>query len=105
MIPPEDPRAEYPSVFDGNVKTMERELFHIALTEDAKPFRVHTPRTIPYAFRDKLKAELEHLQQQNIIAPVTEPTEWCAPIVVAMKKGTVKIRVCSDLSHLNKYVR
>ena len=100
-----DPRAEYPSVFDGVVKTMEGEFFHIALTEDAKPFCVHTPRTIPYAFRDKLKAELQLLQEQNIIAPVTEPTEWCAPIVVVPKKGTDTIRMCVDLSHLNKYVR
>ena len=83
-----DTQADYPSVFDGVVKTMEGELFHIALTEDAKPFCVHTPHTIPYAFRDKLKAELQLLQDQNIIAPVTEITEWCAPIVVAPKKGT-----------------
>lgn len=27
------------------------------------------------------------------------------PIVVATKKGTDKIRMCVDLSHLNKYVR
>lgn len=79
VIPTEDLQAEYPSVFDGFVKTMEGELFRIALTEDAKPLCVHTPCTIPYAFRDKLKAELELLQEQNIIAPVTEPTEWCAP--------------------------
>ena len=100
-----DPQADYPSVFDGVVKTMDGELFHIALTEDAKPFCVHTPRTIPYAYRDKLEAELQLLQEQNIIAPVTEPTEWCAPIVVAPKKGTDKIRMCVDLSHLNKYVK
>ena len=76
------------------------ELFHIALTGDAKPFCVNTPRTIPYAFRDKLKAELQLLQDQNIITPVTEATEWCAPIVVAPQKGTDKISMCVDLSHL-----
>ena len=54
---------------------------------DAKPFCVRMPRTIPFAFRDKLKAELDLLQEQNIIAPVTEPTDWCAPIVVTPKKG------------------
>ena len=65
---------------------MEGEYFHIALTEDVKPFCVHTPRTITYAYRDKLKAELQFPQEQNIIAPVIEPTEWCAPIVVAPQK-------------------
>lgn len=79
VIPTEDLQEEYPFVFDGFVKTMEGELFRIALTEDAKPLCVHTPCTIPYGFRDKLKAELELLQEQNIIAPVTEPTEWCVP--------------------------
>ena len=85
-IPTSDIRSEFPSVFDGNIKTMDGELFHITLTDDAQPFCVRTPRTVPFSFRDKLKAELELLQEQNIIAPVTEPTEWCAPIVVTPKK-------------------
>ena len=97
--------TEYPSVFDGQIKTMEGEKFRIILTDDAKPFCVHTPRVIPFAFRDKLRAELELLQNQGVIAPVTEPTEWCAPIVVTPKKGTDKIRMCVDLSQLNKYVK
>ena len=96
---------KYPSVFDGQIKTMEGEQFHIALTDDAKPFCVHTSRTIPFAYRDKLKAELDLLQQQGIIVPVTEPTEWCAPIVVTPKKDTDKIRMCVDLSRLNRYVK
>ena len=37
--------------------------------------------------------------------PVTHPTEWCAPIVVAPKKDSDSIRLCVDLSHLNRYVR
>ena len=96
---------EYPSVFDGRIKTMEGEKFRITLTDDAKPFCIHTPWVIPFAFRDELRAELELLQNQGVIAPVTEPTEWCAPIVVTPKKGTDKIRMCVDLSQLDKYVK
>ena len=84
---------------------MEGEKFHIALTDDAKPFCVHTPRTIPFAYRDKLQKELQLLQSQGIIEPVTEPTEWCAPIVVAPKKDSDQIRMCVDLSRLNRYVK
>ena len=51
-----------------------------------------------------MKAELELLQQQGIIAPVTEATQWCAPIVVTSEKGTERIRMCIDLSKLNRYV-
>ena len=100
----QDVRTDFPTVFDGLIKTMEGEKFHIALTDDALPFCVKAPRAIPFAYRDKLKAELE-LLQQGIIAPVTEPTEWCAPIVVAPKKGSDKIRMCVDLSRLNKFVK
>lgn len=73
--------------------------FNITLTEDAKPFCDHTPRAILFTFREKLKAQLELLQEKRIIAPVTAPTEWCAPIVVTPKKGT------DNLSCLNKFVK
>ena len=41
---------EFPSVFDGRIKTMDEEKFHITLAENAKPFCVNTPRAIPYAY-------------------------------------------------------
>ena len=56
---------------------MTGEECHISLTQDAKPFCVNTPRSIQLAYHDKLKAELELLQQQKIITPITEPTGWC----------------------------
>ena len=98
-------KLAYPTVFDGLIKSMEGEQFHITLTEDVKPFCVNTPRSIPFAYRDKLKAKLELLELQHIIAPVTAATEWCTPIVVTPKKNTDRIRMCVDLSHLNRYVR
>ena len=84
---------------------MEGEVFHISLAEDAQPFCVCTPRTVPFEYRDKLKAELDLLQAEGVIAPVTEPTDWCAPIVVAPKKNSDRIRLCIDLSLLNRYVK
>ena len=66
---------------------------------------ITSPRSIPFAYRDKLAAELNLLQQQYIIAPVTTPTDWCAPIVVTPKKNSDSIRMCVDLSHLNRFVR
>jgi len=101
---PENLMAEYPSVFDGQVRVMEGEMFTITLRDDAVPFCVKAPRTVPFAYRDKLKKELELLQQQGIITPVTQATLWCAPIVVTPKKGTDRIRMCVDLSKLNKFV-
>jgi len=79
--------SAFPTIFDGHIRVMQGEEFHIAITDAAKPFCVHTPRTIPFAYRDKLQAELHLLESQHIIAPVTEATPWCAPIVVTPKKN------------------
>ena len=105
QVTSESLNEEFPSVFDSKVKPMEGEQFHIALMDDAKPFCVNTSRTIPYAYREKLKAELQSLEEQGMIAPLSYPTEWCAPIIVAPKKGTDDIRMCVDLSHLNHHVK
>ena len=95
---------EFPSVFDGQIKSMDGEQFRIQLVEGAKPFCIHMPRAIPFAYHEKLRDELDLLQSQGIIAPVTTPTEWCAPIVVALKKDSERIQLCVDLSHLNKHM-
>jgi len=50
-----------------------------------------------------LEEELHLLQQQGIITPVTEATQWCASIAVTPKKGTECARMCVDLSKLNKF--
>ena len=97
--------AEFPTVVDGQIRTMPGEKFHISITDDAHPFCVTTSRTVPLAYREKLQKEIDLLLGQGIIAPVTEPTEWCAPIVVTPKKNSDGIHMCVDLSKLNKFVR
>ena len=97
--------AEFPTVFDGWIRTMPGEnSTYISLTNNARPFCVTTPRTVPLAYREKLQKEIDLLVRQGIIAPVTDPTEWCAPIVVALKKNSDGTRMCTDLSKLNKFV-
>ena len=93
--------SEYPTFFDGQIRSMQGKQFHISLLDNVKLFCVNTPRAIPFAYRDKLKAELNLLEEQQIIAPIITATEWCAPIVVTPKKNTDHIRMCVDLSHLN----
>ncbi|XP_068232095.1 uncharacterized protein [Palaemon carinicauda] len=75
----------------------------IHLKEDAVPFAIHTPRQIPYAFREPVKIELDSMVQQGIIKPCgDEPSEWCHPLVVAPKAKGVCITV--DLTKLNTQV-
>ena len=81
----------FSTVFDGQVRTIEGEEFHISLTIDARPFCINTPRSIPLAYCDKLKLELDLLLSQNVITSVTEATVWYAPIIVTPKKNTNRI--------------
>ena len=77
---------EFKTVFDGKIRTMPGEEYRIVLTDDAKPFCVSTPRTVPLPLMQPLKDELDLLEDMNIIRSVTEPTDWCSPISIAMKK-------------------
>ena len=74
---------------------MEGEQFYIHLTDDAKPNCVSRPRTIPFTYCEKPKEKLELLQEQNINAPVTKATEWCALIIVTYKKKTQTAFKCA----------
>ena len=58
----------------------------IVLEPDAKPRRVYTALPIPYAYREQIKQKLDDMVAEGIIEPVTEPTDWCHPIVVVDKK-------------------
>ena len=84
---------EFSSVFDGQVRVMDGEQLCITLVENAIPFCVKTPRTVPFASRDKLFRQnyVELLQQQDIIAPVTDAICWCATIVVTAKKELIAL--------------
>ena len=61
----------FTTVFKGVIKTMEGKNFRISLVDNVKPFCVNTPRSIPFTYQEKLQAELDLLQTQDIVANVT----------------------------------
>ena len=52
---------------------------------------------------DQVKAELTRMKSQKIISKVEGPTDWCAGVVV-VPKPCKKVRICIDLTQLNKCV-
>ena len=44
------------------------------------------------------------MEKMGVIAYVEEPAERCAGVVPIMKKSG-KIRICMDLTHLNKCIK
>ena len=52
-------------------------------------------RTVPYAMRNKVEAELQRLEDAGIIEPV-QFADWAAPIVPVVKSDKESIRICGD---------
>ncbi len=63
------------------------------MDDQAKP-RFCKARTVPYALRGKVNAELDRLSNAEVIESV-EFAEWAAPIVPVVKTDG-SIRICGD---------
>jgi len=94
--------TKFPSLFRG-LGTLP-ETFTIQVKKDARPYCISVPRRIPVGLRDQVKNELKRMEDLGVISPVEKNTRWCAGIVVAPKKNG-KVRICVDLSQLNKAVK
>ena len=98
---------EFNDVFNTSdeLKTMTGEPMKIHLKENVETFAISTTRSIPLAWRDEVKENLDRMTRQGIVKPLGDsPTRWCHPLVVVPKsKGGV--RLCVDLTKLNTFVR
>ena len=98
--------AEFDSVFDqeDGLRVMVGPDMIIQLRDDAVPYYVNGARPIPFSDRPAVKSKLDNLVSQGVIVPVTEASEWAAPLVVIRNAKTGKIRICVDHTRLNKFV-
>ena len=81
-----------------------KDSYTITLKEDDKPFAISVPGKVPLPLYRKTKDELDGMLETEVISPVDQPTDWCAPMVVTPKSNG-KVRVCVDLSKLNELVK
>lgn len=85
--------------------TLKTEPVKIQLRENAVPYAVHTARRVPFPMLQKVKEELQRMENNGVIERVTQPKEWCARMVPVLKKNTARARVFVDLTKLNKSVK
>lgn len=95
-------KKSYSHLFDG-LGTISGD-YHLSLVSDAEPYAVSVPRRVALPLLPKVQSALENMQNMNIIEPVTQPTDWCAPMVVVPKPNG-EVRITTDFSKLNKFVR
>ena len=97
-----DPIQKFPKVFEG-LGTMPG-MFSITLRGEAEPVRLYSPRSIAAGLRSQAKKELDKMLTDKVIEKVEIPMDWCLGLTIAPKSGG-KIRMCVDLTNLNKGVK
>jgi hypothetical protein len=94
---------EVPSIFDGVCRPMRGAPCHFQLKDDAVPSSIRGSRPISVPLMPKVKRELDSLENQQVIAKVSEPTAWVHPIVI-VPKADGEIRICGDFTSLNRCI-
>ena len=73
------------------------------IKDDVSPVVV-PPRKIPFALKDRLKKELNHMETMGIIEKVEKSTDWVNALVV-VEKPNGKLRICLDPRPLNQAIK
>ena len=95
-------KAKHQMLFKGLGKTDWE--YKIKLDGSAKPHSLSVLRRVSFPFINKVKAELQRMQDIGVISKVGQPTEWCSGMVAVPKANTDQIRICVDLTKLNESV-
>lgn len=101
---PQTIQEKHSELFHGLGHMKDEYMYKITLEEDAQPFSLSVPRKVPLPLYEETKKELDRMLESGVISKVDRPTAWCAPMVVT-PKANGKVRVCVDLTALNRYVK
>ncbi len=82
-------------MFQKGIGTLKGIKSNLEWKEETSP-KFFKARTVPYAIRPKVEAELDNLEKMGILTKV-EWSEWATPIVPVIKKGKAgDVRICGD---------
>lgn len=95
LISKEDPKT-------APLRPMKGPPMRIHLNDDAVPFTISSQCQISFAFRNKVKKELNSFVKQACIKPAgDEPLEWCQSLVV-VAKSNAEVSLTVVLSKLSR---
>lgn len=86
-------KEEFKDLFEEGTGLMKGPPAHLNLRKDVNP-KFLKARSLPYALRDKVAAELDRLCSSGILSPVPH-ADWATPVVPVTKKDG-GIRICGD---------
>ena len=64
---------------------------------------VHAPRKVPVALHDRVKEELQRMENDGVTKKQEEPTDWVNSMVIV--ETPKKLRICIDPRDLNKAIK
>lgn len=91
----------YTDVFNDPVESLPGDV-HFELDTNVAPVQA-SPRNVPVAFRDVVKAQLDRYEADGHLTSVSEPTEWISNMVIV--KQPEKVRICIDPKSLNQALK
>ena len=78
---------------------------HINMTENPRPFKTLIARRVPLRFEEEANKTIQDLINKGVITPVTDTTDWCSPAFFLAKADGVRVRLVTDYTKLNKFVK
>ena len=99
--------GEFPEVFKDTLSAtpMNCPPMKIHLVEDYVPYCISTPRQVPLRFQEMVDAVIADLMASKVIAREEGPSEWCSPAFFVPKPDGKRVRLVTDYTKLNKYVK
>ena len=94
---------KYEPLYDGTLGTYNGRKYDIELKDDAKPYHLRRPYTVPHAYKASFYQEVERLCKIGVLRKVNE-SEWAAGTFLIPKKNQ-QIRFISDFRELNKRIK
>lgn len=91
----------YTDVFNDPVESLPGDV-HFELDPNVAPVQA-SPRNVPVAFRDAVKAQLDKYEADGHLTSVSEPTDWISNMVIV--KQPEKLRICIDPKSLNRALK
>ena len=76
-----------------------------SLKPNAIPKKVTGARRVPLRFKEGADTVVQDLMNKKVIVPVNITTDWCSPAFFVPKSNMIRVRLVTDYTHLNKYVK
>ncbi|XP_033756234.1 uncharacterized protein K02A2.6-like [Pecten maximus] len=97
---PDDIKHDYGDIFKG-LGCMPGT--HTIKTDSTVTPVVDAPRKVPFALKDRIKKELDRMEQESAIVKQEDPTQ-CVNSMMTVVKPSGKIRICIDPKNLNSAI-